>query len=64
MKIGATETTVRDLDVDIAFFPNFGLKLAPFHFAIDGIRRFAKPAFKLVRSCHFEVVEKWMLLLN
>jgi hypothetical protein len=67
VEIGAADSAVGDLDVDVVFFPEFGLERAPLHFAVHAIGRVAKPAFELVWSGHVEEIyssEKWQVLIQ
>lgn len=48
VQVGATNTTVRDLDVDISLFPGLGLKLLPDHLSLAGFGAETHPSFELV----------------
>lgn len=48
VNIGATDTRMSDLDVNIGFFPGLRLKLLPYHLAVGGLAVCANPALKLV----------------
>lgn len=52
MKIGAANTAVADLNVDIRFFPSLRLIRLPFHVAIDRVFVKAAPAFELGFAGH------------
>lgn len=48
VQVGATDTTVRDLDVDISLLPGLGLKLLPDHLSLAGFGAETHPSFELV----------------
>ena len=52
MQIRTTDTTMRDLDIDIGFLPLFRLELLPNHVALGGARVKTHPALKLVIGGH------------
>ena len=52
MYVGAADSAVGDLDVDVVLCPLLGLKCTPFHLSICGILVVAQPALKLVVGSH------------
>lgn len=48
VQVRATDTAVRDLDIDIRLLPLFGLKLLPHHVALTRTGIEAHPALELV----------------
>ena len=49
VQVGAADSAVRDLDVDVVLRPFLGLELAPFHVALKGALVEAEPALELRR---------------
>ena len=47
---------MRNLNVDVVLCPFLGLKLAPLHFALDGVLVLAEPALELGVGGHFAVL--------
>ena len=52
VQITATNTTVRDFDINVRLFPSLGLVTLPFHFALGGTGVETQPSLKLVRGAH------------
>ena len=52
VQITATNTTVRDFDINVRLFPSLGLIALPFHFAFGGTGVETQPSLKLVRGAH------------
>ena len=57
VQVGATDTTVANLDVDVGLFPRLGLKLLPDHLALTGFGTEAHPALKLVIGGRHYVID-------
>ena len=51
--VGAADTAVRHLDVDIVFRPLLGLELAPLHVPLNRLLVEAEPALKFVVGSHY-----------
>ena len=52
VQITATNTAVRDFDINVRLFPSLGLVALPFHFALGGTGVKTQPSLKLVRGAH------------
>ena len=55
VKIGATDTAMRDLDIHILFTPLLGLVGLPFHITLGRLRIMAQPALELVVGAHISL---------
>lgn len=61
MNVGAADSRVCDLDIDICLLPWLGLKLLPHHVAIGRRSVQANPALEFVVGRHF--CKNWRSLL-
>lgn len=65
MHIGAADTAMGDLDIDVGLFPWLGLELLPNHLALAGLGTEAHPALELVITlAHCENMREVKLKLN
>jgi len=57
MQIRTTNTTMRDLDIDIRLLPFLGRKFLPFHISLTGTRIQTHPSFELIFRLRHDVGE-------